>query len=62
MRPTGRAGGLAILQTEVSTVKCAATDDSGRKYELAFESDGAPITLRRVRKSARTIRQDDPFR
>ena len=47
---------------EVSSVRCAATDESGRKYELAFESDGAPITLRRVRMSAPTIRQDDPFR
>ena len=32
---------------EVSSITCSATDKSGRKYELSFESDGAPITLRR---------------
>lgn len=46
---------------EVSSINCAATDVSGRKYELAFESDGAPITLRRVKMSPPTIRQD-PYR
>ena len=43
---------------QVSSINCAATDDSGRTYELSFESDGAPITLRRVRMSPPTIRQD----
>jgi hypothetical protein len=46
---------------EVSSINCAATDVNGRKYELSFESDGAPITLRRVRMSPPTIRQD-PYR
>jgi len=46
---------------EVSSINCSATDASGRKYELSFESDGAPITLRRVRMSSPTIRQD-PYR
>ena len=46
---------------QVSSINCAATDISGRKYELSFESDGAPITLRRVRMSPPTIRQD-PYR
>ena len=43
---------------QVSSINCAATDISGRKYELSFESDGAPITLRRVRMSPPTIHQD----
>ncbi len=47
---------------EVSNVTCSATDKSGRKYELTFESDGAPITLRRIRPSAPTIRLQDPYR
>jgi hypothetical protein len=47
---------------EVSNIKCTATDRNGRKYELLFESDGTPITLRRVRKSAPTIRMQDPYR
>jgi hypothetical protein len=46
---------------QVSSISCVATDLSGRKYELSFESDGAPITLRRVRTSPPTIRQD-PYR
>ena len=45
----------------VSSVWCSATDDNGKTYELRFESDGSPITLRRVRLSAPTIRQD-PYR
>jgi len=40
----------------VSSVVCSATDRSGRKYELRFESDGSPITVRRVNPSAPTIR------
>ena len=41
----------------VSSVVCSATDRSGKKYELRFESDGSPITVRRVNPSAPTIRQ-----
>ena len=47
---------------EVSSITCSATDKGGRKYELAFESDGTPITLRRIRMSAPTIRLQDPYR
>ena len=43
---------------QVSSVTCSATDQSGQSYELAFESDGMPITLRRVRPSPPTIRMD----
>jgi hypothetical protein len=45
---------------KVSSVTCSATDANGRKYELAFESDGRPVSVRRVRQSAPTIQ--DPFR
>ncbi len=44
----------------VSSISCTATDSSGSSYELQFESDGSPITLRRVRQTTPTIRQD-PF-
>ena len=47
---------------EVSTITCSATDKTGKKYELTFESDGTPITLRRIRMSAPTIRMQDPYR
>jgi len=39
---------------KVSSVSCAATDRTGKKYELLFESDGSPITLRRIRQSPLT--------
>jgi hypothetical protein len=41
----------------VTSVVCSATDGSGKKYDLRFESDGSPITVRRVNPSAPTIRQ-----
>jgi hypothetical protein len=49
-------GNFARLQ--VSTIACNATDKKGRHYQLKFESDGSPITVRRVRMSAPTIRKD----
>jgi hypothetical protein len=42
---------------QVSSIACIATDKNGRKYELHFESDGSPITIRRVKPSPPTIRQ-----
>jgi hypothetical protein len=42
---------------QVSSIACAAIDRNGKKYELQFESDGSPITVRRVRQSPPTIRQ-----
>jgi hypothetical protein len=45
----------------VTSITCSATDRSGRRYELQFESDGAPIALHRVRLSPPTIRMD-PYR
>jgi hypothetical protein len=47
-------GNFASLH--VTSVVCSATDRSGKKYELRFESDGSPITVRRVNPSAPTIR------
>src|SRR5579871_4436911 len=57
VRSAGRCvqlGNFAALQ--VTSVVCSATDRSGKKYDLRFESDGAPITVRRVNPSAPTIR------
>jgi hypothetical protein len=42
----------------VSSIVCSAIDQSGNRYELRFESDGSPITFRRVNPSAPTIRQN----
>ena len=49
-------GNLAMGQ--VSSITCSAIDKNGRQYELRFESDGSPITLRRVRPSAPSIRTE----
>lgn len=46
---------------KVSTISCSATDGAGKSYQLQFESDGSPITIRRVRTSEPTIKQD-PYR
>jgi hypothetical protein len=42
---------------QVSSIACTATDKNGKIYEMRFESDGSPITLRRVRAGPPTIRQ-----
>lgn len=51
-----QVGNFATLQ--VSSISCSATDKAGRAYELKFVSDGAPITLRRVRQTLPSIQQD----
>ena len=58
VKSAGRCVQLGNFATaHVSSVVCSATDRSGKKYELRFESDGSPITVRRVNPSAPTIRQ-----
>ena len=52
---TGTCRQLGIIATrQISSIACAATARDGRKYELQFESDGLPVTLRRIRQSALT--------
>jgi hypothetical protein len=41
----------------VSSIACTATDKNGRKYELQFETDGSPMTVRRIRRSSLTERR-----
>ena len=44
------------MLSDLSSVVCSATDRSGKKYDLRFESDGSPITVRRVIPTEPTIR------
>jgi hypothetical protein len=44
-----QVGNLAARQ--ISSVSCSAIDKTGKKYELQFESDGLPITLRKIRQA-----------
>jgi hypothetical protein len=58
VKSAGRCVQLGSLASgHISSVVCSATDRSGRKYDLRFESDGSPITVRHVNPSAPTIRQ-----
>lgn len=36
---------------QIATISCTSMDKNGKKYELQFESDGLPITVRRIRQS-----------
>ncbi len=36
---------------QVSSVSCSATDRTGRRYELQFESDGSPIKVQKIRQA-----------
>ena len=58
VKSAGRCVQLGSLASgHISSVVCSATDKSGKKYDLRFESDGSPITIRHVNPSAPTIRQ-----
>ena len=40
-----------ISTQQISSISCSAVDRSGKKYELQFESDGTPMTVRRIKQS-----------
>jgi len=39
-----------FVTMEVSSVSCTATDRNGKKYELKYESDGEPMSVRRIKR------------
>ena len=39
----------SFVTARISSISCAAMDRNGQKYELQFESDGSPITVRKIR-------------
>jgi hypothetical protein len=41
-----------LMKTGISSIACSATDRNGKNYELRFESDGSPTTVRRIVRSA----------
>jgi len=52
VKSAGRCVQLGNFATgHVTSVVCSATDRSGKRYDLRFESDGSPITVRRVNPS-----------
>jgi hypothetical protein len=46
---------LGTFATRVSSISCTALDRNGKKYELQFESDSSPMTVRRIRRSPLTL-------
>jgi hypothetical protein len=45
----------SFVSGQISSISCSATDQSGRTYEVQFESDGSPVKLWRVRPSRPSI-------
>lgn len=39
-----------FVTLEVSSISCTATDKNGKKYELHYQSDGAPMSVRRIKR------------
>jgi hypothetical protein len=47
---TGKCKQIGSFETQhVSSISCAASDSKGSKYELQFESDGSPISVKMIR-------------
>lgn len=46
----------SFISGQISSISCNATDQSGRTYEVQFESDGSPVKLWRVRPSRPSIK------
>jgi hypothetical protein len=49
---TGKCRQLGNFATaQISSIACNAIAEDGKKYELQFESDGSPMTVRRITQS-----------
>ena len=56
----------SFVTGKISSISCNATDRNGKRYELQFESDGSPMTVRRLRQytlaaEKRRARQTEQF-
>jgi hypothetical protein len=56
----------SFVTGKISSISCNATDRNGKRYELQFESDGSPMTVRRLRQYSltaekRRARQTEQF-
>jgi hypothetical protein len=50
-----------FVTRRVASVSCVATGNDGKKYELQFESDGAPVALKRVKRTRSGLPAMSPF-
>lgn len=39
-----------FVTLELSSISCTAVDKNGKKYELQYQSDGAPMAVRRIKR------------
>ena len=39
-----------FVTLELSSITCSAVDKNGKKYELRYEADGAPMAVRRIKR------------
>ena len=39
-----------FVTLELSSITCSAVDKNGKKYELQYKSDGAPMAVRRIKR------------
>jgi hypothetical protein len=39
-----------FVTLELSSITCTATDKNGKTYELQYQSDGAPMAVRRIKR------------
>jgi len=39
-----------FVTLELSSISCTAVDRNGKKYELQYQSDGAPMAVRRIKR------------
>jgi len=40
-----------FVTLELSSISCTAVDRNGRRYELQYQSDGAPMAVRRIKRT-----------
>ncbi|MEH2531098.1 hypothetical protein V1277_002526 [Bradyrhizobium sp. AZCC 1588] len=40
-----------FVTLEVSSISCTASDKNGKTYELQYQSDGAPMAVRRIKRT-----------
>ena len=50
-----------FVTMDVSSVTCTATDKNGKKYELEYESDGEPMSVRRIKRVRTGSNAVSPF-
>lgn len=50
-----------FVTLELSSISCTAVDGTGKRYELQYQSDGAPMAVRRIKQMRLGSRAVSPF-